>query len=422
MRGTVISVSSLLAGISLFVFGNGLLGSLLSVRLVQGNVPTLIAGTVMAAYFAGLALGSATANRLIASVGHIRAFTALASGYSAAVLAHQIDVDPLLWGALRFAEGFCVAGVFMCTESWLNERASNQTRGRIMSLYMIALYLALGAAQFLLETDTPNGYALFAFASAVASLALVPVALTRMPAPPAPVVPQLSLVALYRLSPLGVFGSFASGLILGAFYALGPAYAQYVGLDLADTARFMAAGIFGGLLLQWPIGAFSDRFDRRAVMLAINGAIVLACLGVMLFASKSFPGLVVSAFIFGALTFVLYPLAVAHANDFAATAGFVAVAGGLILAYSIGSAIGPIAAAALMEVIGPNGLFGFMAATALIALGFTLWRMRSRPRLPETHTPFVAMPRTTPLSGELDPRAPPAPEAELVVESSPTGR
>lgn len=414
MRGTVISVSSLLAGITLFVLGNGVLGSLLSVRLAQAEVPTLVTGMVMAAYFAGLAFGSATANRLIGSVGHIRAFTALASGYSAAVLAHPIELNSLLWGVLRFGEGFCVAGVFMCTESWLNERASNQTRGRILSLYMIALYLALGAAQFLLAIDTPNGYGLFAFASAIASLALIPVALTRMPVPPVPAVPHLGLAALYRLSPVGVFGSFASGVILGAFYALGPAYAHYVGLNLGDTARFMAAVIFGGLLLQWPIGAFSDRFDRRVVMLVLNGAIALACLGVVLFAGKSFPGLMLSAFVFGALSFVLYPLAVAHANDFAETAGFVAVAGGLILAYSIGSAIGPIAAAALMAAIGPNGLFAFAAMTALVAFGFTVWRIRKRPKLPETHTPFVALPRTTPASSELDPRAPAAPEAELM--------
>ena len=147
MRGTIISVSSLLAGITLFMLGNGLLGSLLSVRLAQADVPTLIAGIVMAAYFAGLALGSVTANRLIASVGHIRAFAALASGYSAAVLLHPIALSPTFWGALRFAEGFCVAGVFMCTESWLNERASNHMRGKIMSFYMIMIYLALGSGQ-----------------------------------------------------------------------------------------------------------------------------------------------------------------------------------------------------------------------------------------------------------------------------------
>jgi MFS family permease len=416
MRGTVVSVFSLLAGISLFMLGNGLLGSLLSVRLAQANVPTLTAGMVMAAYFAGLALGSATANRLIASVGHIRAFTALASGYSAAALLHPLAPTAAFWGGLRFVEGFCVAGVFMCTESWLNERASNQIRGRIMSLYMIMLYLALGAGQFLLDADTPNGFGLFAIASAIASVALIPVALTRMPAPAAPAASHLGLTALYRLSPLGVFGSFASGVILGSFYALGPAYAHYVGLDLGETARFMAAVIFGGLLLQWPIGAFSDRFDRRIVMLALNAAVALACLGIVLFAGTSFTGLIASAFIFGALTFVLYPLAVAHANDFADDSDFVAVAGGMILAYGIGSAIGPVAAAALMTTIGPSGLFAFAAITALVALVFTLWRMRRGPTLPETRTPFVAMPRTTPASNELDPRAPVPPPMEPAAE------
>ena len=416
MRGTVVSVSALLASIALFMLGNGLLGTVLSVSMAAAQVPTMVTGLVLAAYFAGLALGAATADRVIGSVGHIRAFAALASGYSAAAMIHAFALDPLLWGGLRFLEGFCVAGVFMCTESWLNERASNQTRGRIMSLYMIVLYLAMGAGQFLLTAGELQGFRLFAIASVVASLALVPVALTRMPAPPTPQRSRLGLAALYRLSPLGVFGSFASGVILGAFYALGPAYATYIGLDFAETARFMAAAIFGGLLLQWPIGAYSDRFDRRIVILALNGAIALACLGVMVFSSLSLAGLIGSIFVFGALTFVLYPLSVAHANDFAESSDFVAVAGGLILAYSFGSAIGPIAAAGAIDLIGPAGLFAFDALCALGALLFTLWRMRTRPAAPDTHTRFVALPRTTPASSPLDPRAPEEPEPELVVE------
>jgi MFS family permease len=371
---------------------------------------------VLAAYFAGLALGSSAGNPVIVSVGHIRAFAALASTYSAAALVHAFSLDPWLWGALRFVEGYCIAVVFMCTESWLNERASNETRGRIMSLYMIVLSIAMGAGQFLLTAADTQGFALFAIVSAVASLALVPVALTRVPAPAESAPSRLGLPALFRLSPLGVFGSFASGMILGAFYALGPAYARYEGLDVGETGQFMAAAIFGGLLLQWPIGAFSDRFDRRKVFLALLVAIALASAGVMLLVPYSFAGLAMSVFVFGALTFVLYPLSVAHTNDYAGSENFVTVAGGLILAYSFGSVIGPIAAAAMMEGIGPSGLFAFSALTALVAIGFTLWRMRTRPEAPDTHTPFVAVPRTTPRSTELDPRGPSDAEAEPIVE------
>jgi MFS family permease len=406
MRATALSISALLAGVALFMLGNGLLGTLLSLRLATEGAAPFVIGSVMAAYFAGLAIGSLWGHRVISSVGHIRAFAALASIYSAAALAHGFFPSPLLWGILRLIEGLAIAGLFMCVESWLNERSTNETRGKVMSLYMIAIYLAQALGQFLLTLDDPTGFALLALVSAAMSLAVVPVTLSRVPAPPIPPVNRLGPVELTRISPLGVFASFTSGIVLGAFYGLAPAFAQMEALDVGQTAQFMSAAILGGLAMQWPIGLVSDRLDRRTVVLVLFGALAAASGALVLLSGVGGPALLAASFAFGALGFGIYPQAVAHANDHADREHFVGVASGLLLAYSVGAVIGPLAASWTMALIGPAGLFVFILSICIAAAAFTVWRMRQRAAIPVSEqTPFAALPRTTPMVSELDPRA-----------------
>lgn len=407
MRDTAIAISSLLFGIALITVGSGLLGTLLGVRMTLVGTTPLITGAVMAAYFAGLSVGALRGSGLIASVGHIRAFTAFASVYSAAALLHALYFDATFWAFLRFAQGACMAGLFLCTESWLNERATNQTRGQIMSIYMIVLYLAQIAGQFLLVTAPPETFVLFAAVSAIASLGAVPIALTRQPQPDLPSSDRRSIAALYRLSPLAVVGSFLSGLVVGAFYGMGPAYATLAGLGIEATAQFVALAILGGLGMQWPIGALSDRMDRRRVILAVTAGIALLSTVLVIATGRSETTILLTIALFGAVAFVLYPLSVTHANDYADSTSFVAISSGLLIAHSVGATIGPLAASAFMTAIGAMGLFVFCGVAAAACALFAAWRIRKRDAVPEDEkVPFTPLPRTSPAVTELDPRAP----------------
>ena len=235
------------------------------------------------------------------------------------------------------------------------------------------------------------------------SLAVVPIAITRVEAPRLPELTRFGFARLYAISPLGVVGCFAAGLVLGAFYGLGPVYAQKIGFDIPATTQFMGITIVGGLLLQWPIGRLFDRFDRRTVMVCLCLAIFAVSLVIVIATGRTVFGLLILGPIFGGVVFTLYPLAVAHANDYIEPQHLVPAAGGLLIAYSIGAGTGPLAASALMTVTGPMGLFEFAGAAALMTALFTLWRMHQREAI-EDQAPFQAMPKTTPIAGELDPR------------------
>ena len=405
MRQIIFSISALFLAIALIFLGHAMLGTLLPLRMGIAQFPSFVIGAVMSSYFVGLVCGTFFGQRLITNVGHIRTFSALASILSVAAVTYGFWVDPLSWSGLRFIQGFCLAGLLMCTESWLNERATNEIRGRILSFYMVTAYLAQSGGQFLLHLGDISEFALFVIASILFSLALVPVAATRIPAPELRPLSHFGLRQLYAASPLGVSGAFASGFITGGFYAMGPFFAQQLGLDVGGTARFMAAAIFGGLLLQWPVGRLSDRTDRRIVFGSLTVIVCLISLAFIAAAERGETVLLVLAAVFGGAIFTLYPLCAAHTNDHIESADLVRASGGMIVCYGLGAAVGPLGAAGLMTLLGPNGLFTFTAGVALTIAAYTAWRIRQRAApSAEQQEPFQHLPQTTPVASELDPR------------------
>lgn len=421
------SISALLAGVGIMTLGYGFLGTLLAVRMTVEGFATFTSGLVMAAYFLGLVVGSLTAAKAVRAVGHIRVFAAFASLFSAATLLHVFIIDPWLWGGLRLVEGYCMAGLFLCVESWLNDRATNRTRGAVLSLYMITTYLFGGLAQFLLTLGTVEGFFLFAVTSVLASLALVPVALSRAPAPALPEPRVFGLRRLIGISPVGIAGCLVAGLTSGAFYGLGPRFGALTGLDSVGIAAFMGFSIFGGLLFQVPLGRLSDRFDRRKVIVVVG--LMLAAVGaamavVVLGPTEPSAGHLLLVLPFGGMLFAIYPLSLAHANDHIDPRDFVAASGGLILAFSVGATIGPIAASGVMEAVGPGGLFGFIGGSGVLLAAFTGYRLRTVAAVPTPDkTPFQITPRTALVITELDPRSEEAEDRQLSFDFGPsTGR
>ena len=262
---------------------------------------------------------------------------------------------------------------------------------------MTVVYFGLGASQLLLNLWEPSSFALFGVCSLLMSLSLVPVALTRTPAPPLPSPQFFGIRRLYEISPLGVAGSVASGVVLGAFYGLGPVFAAGAGLDVAGTARFMTATILGGLVLQWPLGWLSDRFDRRTVISGVCAAIALFGAAMVAGKALSEPVLLAGAVpVYSGAIFSLSPLCIAHANDYITSDDRVGASGGLMLAYGVGAVAGPLLASAAVMGLGTGGLFALGAAVGLATLLFAFWRMarRTAPRstgrvpAPAAHQPL----------------------------------
>lgn len=399
---TVRSVFSLLLSYGLLLLANGLFGTLLGVRSQIEGFGTEVVGLIMAAYFLGLLQGALRATMIVAAVGHIRAFAAFASVMSVTALLHVVVVDPIVWCVLRFASGFCMAGMILVTESWLNARSTKRTRGKVMALYMITNYFSAGCGQFLLTVADPGQFQLFSIASIIFSLALVPVLLTRSTAPKPPQRDPLNLRELWRTSPLGLLGSFCAGLVNASFYSLAPVFAFGLGLSIGGTSTFMASVIFGGLLLQYPVGHLSDRMDRRVVLAMVALATSVASVAIVMVTEWNPRWIYPAGAIYGAFSFTVYSLCISHANDFAPADKLVQTASGLLTAYGFGAFLGPIIAAFFMGHLGPEGLFVMSALVSGFLGGFAIFRMRRRlSPSKEKRSRIITMPGGQFTSGEM---------------------
>jgi len=396
---TLPTIASILLSYGLLLLANGLFATLLGVRTqIEGFSPSLV-GFIVAAYFTGLLLGGLFAARVVTRVGHIRSFAVFASLMSASALMHPILVDGYAWMGFRLVAGFCMAGMIMVTESWLNETATNNTRGKILSMYMITNYFAAGCGNFLLTVGDPSDFLLFSLASIIFSLALVPVLLTRAKAPVPVHAERMHVWELYRIAPLGVVGVFCCGLVNASINGLGSVFATNIGFDQQELATFMAVMIMSGLLLQVPMGLLSDRIGRGPLLVYIPIVVALAAIW-QLYAEGFLPVLVGAGFL-GAFVFTLYSLSAATANDMVTSAQRVQVAGALLITYGAGAVTGPIIAGQFMGLLGPQGLFFYIALIELVLCAFAIITRRRRAGSPSKRKPFVVVPSSQATSNQL---------------------
>ena len=391
MWQTIRSIASLLLSYGLLLLANGLFGTVLGLRSKLEGFSTELVGVIMSGYFLGLLLGAYLAVRVVAAVGHIRAFAAFASIMSVAVLAHLLWIDPFMWLGLRVVAGFCMAGMVMVAESWINERSSNQNRGRVLSLYMVTNYLGSGLGQFLLNLGSPAEFELFVIASIIYSIALVPILLTQARSP-RPVQPQrMPFKSLFAISPVGVVGTVASGLFGASLYSLGPVFAAERGLTIPQVSTFMASIVLGGMVLQFPIGRLSDRLDRRSILILVTLATAACAFGIVWTTREPGWAMFFVAAAYGGFAFTVYPIASAQVNDRADPELRVQVAAGLLVAYGIGSVAGPIVASQIMGFFGPQALFLLIATIAVLLTLFTALRIALRPRSREAKAPYLPL-------------------------------
>lgn len=388
---------ALFIGIGLFMLGNGLQGTLLGLRASMEDFGTAITGVVMSGYFIGLLAGSLITPVLIGRVGHIRVFAAFASVASTVFLLFAIFVDPVAWFVMRVLTGTCLAGLYVVAESWLNHAATNETRGKILSIYMIVAYAAYGLGQLLLNVANPGGFVLFILVSALVSLALVPVSLSNVSAPVVVAPRGVGITDIYRVSPLAVIACFVNGIGQGAFFGMGPVYASLLGLSFAEVSILMSLPILGVVLAQYPVGWLSDLFDRRAVLMVMAFLAAGAGAACVFAPDISFLALAVAFTAFGALALPLNSLAIAHANDHLDHDQMLGASAKLILIYGLGSSLGPMTVGAVMREGGPGGFFVYMIAVYAALGAFAVYRIVRRPAIPGVDRgDFVLMaPRAT---------------------------
>lgn len=387
----------LLVTAGILIGGNGLQGTFIALRAHQEGFSTSLIGLVGTGYNIGFAIGCIYVTRMIRAIGHIRAFSALAAIASAASLAMALLIEPVSWFLLRLICGLCFAGLFAVMESWLNAKVTNATRARTLSVYRFVDLGSVTLAQYLIPSVGIDGFALFAVVSMALTLSLVPISLTDKSSPAPPEAIRFDVRALWNISPLATAGCIAIGLSNSAYRALGPIYGQGIGMSVTSIASFMSIGILSGVVLQYPLGHFSDRLDRRVTILVASGGAMCACLFIGFFAGTNELLNFIGIFVFGAFAMPLYSLCSAHANDHAKEGQHALVSAGTLFFWSVGATFGPLVASILIDKLGAESLFLYLASVQFLFMLYTLNRMMVRRAVPveARHGRFRSLLRTS---------------------------
>jgi MFS family permease len=372
----------LLITAGILIGGNGLQGTYISLRALQEGFSTSLIGLVGTGYNIGFAIGCIYVTRILRSIGHIRTFSAMAAIASAASIAMVLLIDPWFWFLMRLVAGICFASLFATVERWLNARVTNSNRARTLSIYRVVDLGSVTAAQYLIPTVGIEGFQLFAIVSMALTLSLVPIAFADRSSPGAPAAIKFDIKALWNISPLATVGCIVVGLTNSTFRSLGPIYADGIGLSITAIATFMSVGIIGGVVLQYPLGLYSDRLDRRLIILFATFGSLVAGLYLAFFAGSDEWLNFIGIFVFGAFAMPLYSLCSAHANDHAAEGQHALVSAGMLFFWSCGAVVGPLFASFMLDIFGPQALFIYTAAVLAAFMLYTLLRMAARGAVP----------------------------------------
>ena len=371
---------ALLLGMMLLMVGNGLQGTLLGVRGGIEGFSTFEMSFVMSAYFAGFLVGSRVAPEMIRRVGHVRVFAALASFVSAILILYPAFANPVAWACGRIAIGFCFSGVYVAAESWLNNSADNSNRGKALSIYMIVQMFGIVSAQALLALGDATGYALFIVSSVLVSISFAPILLSVAPTPAFETAKPMPLRTLIETSPLSCLGMFLLGCVFSAQFGMSAVYGTAAGLSITQISLFVSSIYIGALLMQYPIGLFSDRVDRRLVILVV--ALLGGLASVVAFLNGEYFGaLLMVAFVIGGTSNPLYSLLIAYTNDYLEADDMAAACGGLIFINGVGAISGPLIIGWVMDQYGPESFFMVIAVLMLTMAAYAGFRMTQRTRV-----------------------------------------
>jgi len=423
---------ALFTGIGIILLANGLQGNLMGVRSVIENFSSLSTGIIMSGYFIGYFVGSNLTPNMVSRVGHIRVFAAFASTASLSILIIATYVNPIVWTLGRFLTGLSLVSCYIVAESWLNDRANNRTRGKLLSVYMIINYFGLACGALLLNFDDPTSFKPFILVSILLSIALVPILLTKRPAPKFKKIGTLGLIELYKISPLGTVSSFCTGAIYSALFAMFAVYATKINFTLFEISILLFLTTIAGAFFQFPVGYLSDKYNRRIIIILCNLFSAAFCLilifisgdklynlnalhlllninifqdlNLLTYAGSSKLYFYIIITIYAGITLCIFSLNLAHTNDFVPKEKFVAAGGGLQFVFGLGAMGGPLLCSIVMDNLGPNGYFIYLIIFHIIISLFGIYRIAIRQVNENPDNTFTPLPRNiTPLGIELDP-------------------
>lgn len=373
------AVSSLLLSIFIVMTGFGVAAYIVQLRAMGQGWTAYDISLIGAVYSLGYTLSSFITPKFIRRTGHIRVFAAYIALMSVSVLLCSLVPDPYAWMFFRGLFGFAIAGSYMIMESWINEKAQNEYRGFMFSVYMFVAMTGSIAGPYIAAWGDAMTTTLFIVAAILFCVGVFPISLSSASSPSIPTEVGFDLKGLWQRSPVAFVGTFLAGIISAAWLNFSAVYAKMAGLTETGGANIIAAVTLGSMVAQFPLGRISDHIDRRLVMVACGVFGIAASLWMAATDASHEILLYAAGFAAGMVIFPIYAINIAHANDLAEPGEYVRISSGLTVLYGLGVIAGPLLAGQAIAWVGAPGLPLLLAINFALYAAYAGWRILRRP-------------------------------------------
>lgn len=349
------SLVAIYAGAAAFGFMLGLSSPLLSLILESRNVGSSMIGLNGAVASLGFLASAPLILVLVRKLGIIRfiATTVIISTVSLLLL-RAID-DLAVWFALRFMLGAATSGLFVVSETWINQIADPLSRGRTIGIYVTVITAAFAAGPMIIPytgTDTWAPFIIGALVILISGAAFIPV---RKIAPKFEDRQSVGLYSFFRVAPTLMAAVAVVALIDGAMIVHLAVYGLRLETSLTIATAMVSAFLIGNIIFQVPLGWLADRLNGYCVLAICSVVGVLCSIAITVFAPNQY---IILPFlmILGGFTYGLYTIALTLLGERFYGNNLVAANAAFAIMWGVGGIAGPTLGGMAMDKMGPQGL------------------------------------------------------------------
>lgn len=278
------------------------------------------------------------------------------------------------WCAISLFAGAATNSLLVASETWINEIAVDETRGRVMATYNAMLIASMALGPLIIPIAGIRGWTPFLIGGIFVILAAIPLLWAGNSGLTLHGKSSFSLASFVLVAPVLSFAVLLFAWKEHAGGALLPVYGVTSGLTESQAAIMLTVLGIGGLILSYPFGWLADRMDRcKLLILCGIGILVGGCL--LPLAINAGNLLWVLLFFWGGLFSGLYTVILTMVGQrFRGIELAVAnIAIGIL--WGVGSLTGPSIAGLAMDIWDPHG-FVFMvilASLTFVIFSGTRW-------------------------------------------------
>lgn len=369
-------ISLCIAATTTVTIALGVSWPLLAIVLERQGVPTWLNGLSASGQMLAVLAVAPLGPRLIERLGTVGLLALGIVGMAASFTLLPLFPNVWAWFPIRFFLGLSAELAFTAGDIWINQLATERTRGRVIGVYSMFLHAGFALGPLAIALLGSESWTVLYLGVVVILMGLIPLYWARGAAPAIEGKPRARLLYFLRIAPTLMIAGLMFGLIDSSTLSLMVVYGIEKGLDTETAALLLTMFVLGAVIGQVPIGWLADHMDRRH-LLAWCVFVTMLAIALVPFVIGNMPLTWAVMLVMGVSLGSFYVLAMAMIGQRFQGADLVGINASFVFLWGMGTVVGPLFGGGAMEVFGPDGMPAVGAGLCALFLGLVIWRIRT---------------------------------------------